>query len=322
MLPKKSRTTRWWPVARRVLPIVFVVIVAALVVWRARAIDWPKVLDALQDYHASTLCLAGLAALGSYLVYACYDLVGRAYTRHRLPAWRAMSIAAISYAFNLNFGTLVGGMGFRYRLYSHNGLRPSVITRVLAVSVVGNWLGWFCVAGVAFALRWVPLPPSWHTATGLQVAGVVLLLAVTGYLATCAFSRRRSWTLRRHEVQLPSIRIASLQVALAIANWLLMTTIVFILLRPHASFATVQGVLMSSAVASVIVRVPAGLGVIEAVFITLLGDQLGDARLVAALLAYRAVYYFAPLALAIAAYAVLEGRFRLRARAHATASSR
>jgi uncharacterized membrane protein YbhN (UPF0104 family) len=109
-----------------------------------------------------------------------------------------------------------------------------------------------------------------------------------------------------------------MQVALAIANWLLMTTIVFILLRPFASFATAQGVLMTSAVASVIVRVPAGLGVIEAVFIALLGDQIGDARLVAALLAYRAVYYFAPLALAIGAYAVLEGRFRLRARTHLT----
>src|SRR6185312_2855185 len=99
MHAQKSRTTRWWPVARRVLPILFI------------AIDWPKVFEALRDYRASTLCAAALAALGSYLVYACYDLVGRAYTRHRLPAWRAMSIAAISYAFNLNFGTLVGGMG-------------------------------------------------------------------------------------------------------------------------------------------------------------------------------------------------------------------
>src|ERR1043166_9109609 len=110
MHQQKSRTTRWWPLARRVLPVVFVAIVAALVVWRARAIDWSKVFEALKDYHAPTLLAAAVAALASYAIYACYDLVGRAYTRHRLPAWRAMSIAAISYAFNLNFGTLVGGM--------------------------------------------------------------------------------------------------------------------------------------------------------------------------------------------------------------------
>jgi uncharacterized membrane protein YbhN (UPF0104 family) len=312
-------STRWWPLAKRVLPVVFIAAVAALVIWRARAVDWPKVFEALRDYQAGTLCTAGAAALLSYLVYACYDLVGRAYTGHRLVAWRAMAIAAISYAFNLNFGTLVGGMGFRYRLYSHAGLRPSLITRVLAVSVVGNWLGWFCVAGTAFALRWVPLPKGWAMgATGLQIVGIALLLAVIGYLATCAFSRRRSWQLRKHDVERPSVRIAAVQVSLAIANWLLMTTIVFILLRPYFAFATVQGVLMTSAVASVIVRVPAGLGVIEAVFITLLGDQVGDARLVAALLAYRAIYYFAPLVIAIIAYAVLEGRFRLRAGARVT----
>ncbi|HZP13814.1 MAG TPA: lysylphosphatidylglycerol synthase domain-containing protein [Nevskiaceae bacterium] len=319
MHAQKSRTTRWWPLARRALPVVFVAIVAALVFWRARAIDWPGVFEALREYRAPTLGAAAAAALLSYLVYACYDLVGRAYTRHRIPTWRAMTIAAISYAFNLNFGTLVGGMGFRYRLYSHQGLRPSMITRVLAVSVVGNWLGWFCVAGSAFAMRWVPLPAGWAVGqAGLQLVGIVLLLAVIGYLITCAISRRRAWTLRKHDVELPTLRIAGAQVGLAICNWLLMSTIVFVLLQPYVGFTTVQGVLMTSAVASVIVRVPAGLGVIEAVFIALLGDRVGEPRLVAALLAYRAVYYFAPLLLAIVAYAVLEGRFRLRARSHVT----
>lgn len=325
MHAQKSRTTRWWPLARRVLPVVFIAIVAGLVFWRARAIHWPSVFDALREYRAPTLIAAAVAALLSYLVYACYDLVGRAYTRHRIAAWRAMTIAAISYAFNLNFGTLVGGMGFRYRLYSHQGLRPSVITRVLAVSVVGNWLGWFCVAGIAFALRWVPLPQRWAGGqAGLQIVGIALLLAVTAYLTSCAFSKRRRWTWRKHDIALPSVRVAATQVILAIANWLLMSTIVFILLRPHVDFPTVQGVLMTSAVASVIVRVPAGLGVVEAVFIALLGDRVDEARLVAALLAYRAVYYFAPLLMAVVAYAVLEGRFRLRARSHVTphASSR
>jgi glycosyltransferase 2 family protein len=304
---------RGWRIAKRVVPLVFLALVLALIVWRARAIDWPAVVQALRDYRATTLLAAGGLAMLSYLIYSCYDLVGRAYTRHRLSAGRSMLIAAISYAFNLNFGTLVGGMGFRYRLYTHAGLRPGLITRVLAVSVVGNWIGWFCVAGIAFALGWVPLGENWKvSAGGVRVIGIVLLLLAAVYLGLCAFSPRRGFTIRGFEMTLPSARLASVQVGLAVFNWLLMSAIVFVLLRPHVPFHYAQGVLMASAVASVIVRVPAGLGVIEAVFIALLADRVGEPRLVAALLAYRAIYYFAPLLVAIGVYAVIEGRGRVR----------
>jgi glycosyltransferase 2 family protein len=310
-------------VIRRVVPLLFLVLVASLVIWRARAIEWPKVLEALQEYDAVRLCLAGLVALLSYVTYSCYDLVGRAYTRHRIAPRKAMQIAAISYAFNLNFGTLVGGMGFRYRLYSHAGLRPSATTRVLGMSVIGNWLGWFCVAGTAFALGWVPLPEGWTlSAFGLRLLGTLLVALAIAYLLFCRFSRRREWTVRDFPIQLPSARLAAAQVALAATNWTLMALIMFVVLHPFVPFTQTLGVLMTSAVASVIVRVPAGLGVIEAVFLTLLGDSVGDARLLAALLAYRAIYYFAPLLVAGAIYAVMEGRIRFAAnRAEARSSS-
>jgi len=302
----------WWPLARRIVPPVFAVLVLCLVVWRARAIDWPAVFQALRDYRATALIVAGGLALLSYLVYSCYDLVGRVHAEHRLSARRSMLIAAISYAFNLNFGTLIGGMGFRYRLYTHAGLKPGVITGVLALSVVGNWIGWFCVAGAAFAMRWVPLPQGWKlSADGLQILGVALLALAATYFGSCAFASRRSFTIRGFELALPSARLAAAQIALATTNWLLMSAIVFALLWPRVPFPQVQGVLMASAVASVIVRVPAGLGVIEAVFIALLADRVGEARLVAALLAYRAVYYFAPLLIAMGIYALIEGGSRM-----------
>ncbi|MES7826506.1 UPF0104 family protein, partial [Cutibacterium acnes] len=75
-------------------------------------------------------------------------------------------------------------------------------------------------------------------------------------------------------------------------------------------FGTVVAVLMVSAVAGVVTHVPAGLGVLEAVFIGLLGWKFSRPELVATLVAYRAVYYLAPLAVAAALYAVLEWRAR------------
>jgi len=66
----------------------------------------------------------------------------------------------------------------------------------------------------------------------------------------------------------------------------------------------------------VITHVPAGLGVLEAVFVALLGGQASQAELIAALLAYRALYYLVPLGVAALVL------FRLEARASSRASSR
>jgi hypothetical protein len=60
-----------------------------------------------------------------------------------------------------------------------------------------------------------------------------------------------------------------------------------------------------AAVAGVVTHVPAGLGVLEAVFVACLSD-VGTPIVLAALLSYRAVYYLVPLALASIGYAIGE----------------
>jgi len=56
--------------------------------------------------------------------------------------------------------------------------------------------------------------------------------------------------------------------------------------------------------------VPAGLGVLEAVFVALLSYQVAETTLLGALLAYRGLYYLLPLAVALCAYLVMEMRVR------------
>ena len=76
------------------------------------------------------------------------------------------------------------------------------------------------------------------------------------------------------------------------------------------------GVLLVSSIAGVIVHIPAGIGVLEAVFLALLaGEHMSQGVIIAALLAYRVLYYFIPLLLALIAYLVLESRAKkLRAK--------
>jgi hypothetical protein len=302
------------PWVRRVARIgfyLFLVVVAALLVRYARSIDWAQVVATLRAYDRRTLALAAALTVASYGVYACYDLAARRYAHHHLSPRRTAFIAAISYTFALNIGALVGGAGFRYRLYSHSGLGVATISRIVAFSVSTNWIGYTVLAGALFALQPPAPPPGWEIGTaGLRALGVAMLLAVLGYLAACHFTHGRVFHVRGHHFRLPSPPLALLQVALAAGNWMLMGALLHALLPDALSYPTVLGVLLLASVATAMAHIPAGIGVLEAVFIALLAHRVPQAQLLAGLLAYRAFYYLAPLLLAVAAYVLFEARGR------------
>jgi uncharacterized membrane protein YbhN (UPF0104 family) len=307
---KPGLTARpWWPALKRTVTVAFLALVLYLIVTQARAIDWSEVLGAMRGTTPLTLAIAAGLAACSYAVYASFDLLGRHYTGHALRVPQVLGVTLICYAINLNLGSLVGGVALRYRLYSRLGLDTAVITRVLGLSLVTNWLGYLMLAGLVFALRPLELPPGWaFGSTGLRALGLVLLALALGYLALCAFARRRSLHWREHEFVLPPLRLALLQLAVSSLNWLLIAGVVYVLLQQKIAYPTVLAVLLVGAVAGVITHVPAGLGVLEAVFIALLSSQLPQHQLLAALLAYRAIYYLAPLMLASLLYFVIESR--------------
>jgi hypothetical protein len=93
-----------------------------------------------------------------------------------LPVRKVMQVNFISYAFNLNLGSLIGGVAFRYRMYSRLGLATATITRVLTLSMLTNWLGYLMLAGLVFTIAPLALPPDWKLdSEGLRLLGVALL---------------------------------------------------------------------------------------------------------------------------------------------------
>jgi glycosyltransferase 2 family protein len=300
---------QWWPWVKRIAKFAFFAIVAYLLVSQARQIKWDTVLASMRDYPLQQLLIAAALAYASYALYSCFDLLGRYTTGHTLARGKVMTVNFISYAFNLNFGSLIGGVAFRYRLYARLGLDTATTTRVLAMSMITNWLGYILLAGLAFWLRPFALPPDWKIDTGgLRLLGMALVATAIAYLLLCAFAKRRDWTIKGHEISLPSLRFALLQFAMSSANWLLISATVFTLLGQKIPFTTVLGVMLVAAIAGVITHVPAGLGVLEAVFVALLSHEMPKHELLAALLTYRAIYYLAPLAVATVIYLLVESR--------------
>lgn len=306
--PKSGfRSKPWWPWAKRLFTYAFFAAVAYLLITQARSVEWDKVFASIRQRPVEGLLIAAAFTAASHALYSCFDLLGRHVTGHRLSTGKVMTVTFISYAFNLNLGSLVGGFAFRYRLYSRHGLDAEVITRILFMSIVTNWLGYVLLAGLAF--WWSPIapPPDWKVdALGLDVLGVALFSAAMAYLLVCALARRRTWTIRGHELTLPSLRLALVQLSMSATNWLLIAGAVYVLLEQRIEFPTVLGVMLVAAIAGVLTHVPAGLGVLEAVFVALLSHQVPVNELLAALLTYRAIYYLAPLVLATLVYLLVE----------------
>ena len=304
----RGRSPRLRRVARVVF-VLFLLLVAFLLLRYARGVDWQAVGLALAGYRPPALFAVLALTVASYLVYGGYDLAARRYAGHSLSTRRVLLIAATSYAFALNLGALVGGAGFRFRMYSHSGLAASCIGRVVVFSMVTNWLGYVALAGAVFAAGAVVPPPQWgFGATALRIAGLVMLVLACAYLVACARRRGRTFHVRGHHFRLPPPGLGAVQIALAALNWSLMATIVFVLLGDAVGWPLVLATLLLSAIASAMVHIPAGIGVLEAVFVAVLGGFAPEPQLLAALLAYRAVYYLLPLLLAIAFYAVFEAR--------------
>ncbi|BEP64275.1 YbhN family protein [Variovorax sp. V213] len=310
----------WWPWVRRLAAWAFFGLIGWLLVNQARAIDWQEVFDAMRALPAATLLLAGALAAGSFAIYSTYDLLGRHLTRHPLGTVTVMGVTFISYAFNLNLGSLVGGVAFRYRLYSRLELSNGTITRVLGFSMLTNWLGYLVVAGAVFCFWPLVLPGDWKIDNaGLRILGAVLLLVASAYLALCAFASGHVFRIHRHSFKVPSFRMALLQLAISCLNWSLIGGVIWVLLQGQVAYHAVLAVLLVAAVAGVITHVPAGLGVLEAVFIALLSDQVPQGRLLGVLLVYRGLYYLLPLGVATLAYFVAElraKRWRARAAGH------
>lgn len=306
--PTRHRWRRW---ALQGLTLAFFAVAIWFSVQFARTVDWREVGRSIAATPGPTLLAAAALAATSHALYACFDLIGRHYTGHRLPVPQVMAINFISYAFNLNVGSLVGGVAFRLRLYSRLGLGVGAITQILTLSMLTNWLGFSVLGGAVFLFAPVRLPAGWGLGTvGFQVLGAGMLAASAAYLGMCLWSRRRWFRVRGHELPLPRARMAALQVVMSCANWSVMTGVIAVLLPGPQPFSDVLAALLVASLAGLLTHVPAGLGVLEAVFLALLSQHLPQAQILGALLVYRALYYLAPWLLAAAGYLLMETRSR------------
>lgn len=274
-----------------------------------KAYHFREIRNAVAAIPASSLGLAGLLTLLGYLVLTGYDVLALRYIGNPLPYRKTAFASFLSYAFSntLGFGMLTGG-SVRYRLYGSWGIQALDIARIVLFCTLTFMLGLFTFGALIFLLCPLNIPPELNMPFATtRPLGALFLMSVSAYFGASLVLRRplRIWAL---EFPAPRPLLGSAQALLAVLDWTLAGSTLYLLLPRGASLplAHFMTVFLLAQVAGIVSQIPGGLGVFETVMILLLSPLLKTPDIAAALLAFRLIYYWVPLAVATGVMGVNE----------------
>jgi phosphatidylglycerol lysyltransferase len=312
-----SETVMQWRFARlaKVAAPVAVVAVFALAIWLlSRALEenqFEEIRAYIERLGTTDIVAAIVLTIGSYVCLIGYDMLALRYVGRRIPLRTIAVTSFISYAFTNSagfggLGTVTGG-SVRYRLYAAAGLSGFEITAVIAFCLSTFFIGVLFLGGVTLvlfpeALAAVHVVP----ALGVRAIGGAIVAGVVVYVIWSAL-RRRVFTIGKWRLHIPSFELTLSQILVSVADIVLAGAALYELMPGDMtlSFIAFLPVYLIALIGGVISHVPGGLGVFEGLLVLLI-PGVSPAEAVAALLAYRLVYYLLPLALAAALLAASE----------------
>lgn len=296
----RSSTAVW--LLRSLLPVLL--FIAALWLLR-RELAGFRYHDVIAYLRALPLHRVGLAfvfTLCGYFALTFYDYLGTRYAGVQIPYPRTALTSFIGYAFSNAIGnSLLTSTPIRFRLYSAWGASAEQITKIIGFCFLTFWLGFLTLTGGVLAIHPSQVPDQIHFPGGLErLLGAVFLLVVAAYLAA-TLGGTKSLRIRGWDFRLPQPPFALAQILVSIVDWTLAAAVLYTLLprTPGLTFPGFLGFFMIAQIAGFLSMVPGGLGVFETVLVLLIGSFVPQPQALGALLAYRGIYYVAPLVISV-----------------------
>jgi hypothetical protein len=279
---------------------------AAFLIWRAlRDYSLSEIRDSLSLISLRHLALGAAFTAASFLCLTAGDTLAVRYTKSDLP-YRKIALASFT---ALSIGHMLGFAGFssgavRYRFYTGWGLSPGDVARIILFCGLTVLVGLCTAGGISALIRPDLVAELFGVRPGAMIAlGLVLLLVVAIYLGLAAVVQ---WPIRiRHfELPVPPLKLALGQVAVGTTDFLLVSAVLHQMLSASVEigFFPVAMSYVAANTAAILSHVPGGLGVIEAVVLSL----VPGANVVGALIAFRVVYYLIPFVIGSVLFAACE----------------
>jgi phosphatidylglycerol lysyltransferase len=327
---------------RRVLPaaVALVLFVAALEVLRRELhnVTWQSLSARALGTPPWLLASAFLLTALNYAVLTGYDFIAlasigrppgfggtgppsRGFGGTGLSRWNVAVTSFLAYAIANSVGfAMLSGASVRYRFYARWGITGQEFSQIVISYSVTFWLGLLALGGLSLAFSPLLGAHDVSLARAATTIGLTLFALSLAYVVAAAL-RTRPLSVKGFRLPLPSGRLATLQLLLSSLDWALAGAVLYVLLPQGAApFAVVLSAFLAAQILGLAAHTPGGVGVFEGVIVLLLKPYMTSVQLAPALVAYRAIYYVAPLCVALVVLAVAEIRERRHHAARLTAA--
>lgn len=268
-----------------------------------------EIVRSIKAVPHSRLAFAGCFAAASYLCLTGFDWLALKAIGRTIPYPKIAlaSFLSLSLGHSIGLSGLSSG-AIRYRFYARWGLSVAEVAKVIFFCGIMVGLGLIAFGGIALLTR----PDLAQGIIGLS-HGTIMAIGI-GCLAVCVlyialpFVAKESIGYRTWRLEVPSPSIAVAQVLIGTLNFACVAACLqqTILAMSDVDYFAVATVYVIANATTILTHVPGGLGVIESVVILL----LPGANLIGAVLAFRFVYYLAPLGIGAILFGIVELVFR------------
>lgn len=309
--------------------ITAVIMIMAIAFWfvskKLKGVTWEEVQQGFEGLPLLHIIVAVVLTAINYVVLTGYDWIAIRHMKKNLPLSKMMAGAIVGYASGNVLGWLFGGNIVRYRMYSKWGFSTFEIIALVSILSITFWLGLFLLAGIAFLVLPIHLPPDvlemlkfesklWgEVSLSQHLLGGIFLACVGVYLLACALIRRPI-KFKEYSVTLPPFRLSAMQLVVSAGDFLLASATLYALLPPEVvgpdkiNFSTVLIAYLTAQICAVLTHVPGGYGLLEVILLTFLEGPSADNKgpVLAAVILFRIIYYFIPFAVAALIFAANE----------------
>ncbi|MDJ0510309.1 MAG: hypothetical protein QNJ64_13800 [Crocosphaera sp.] len=284
------------------LALLFLIVSINIIINEFKEYNISDILDYLSTIsYGRKIGAITLTSLG-YVTMTGYDFLGFRYLSQYLKPSQIMLTAFISYALGNTIGfTAFSGTAIRYRFYRLWGISSFQIAQLIIFTHLTFWVGLLGVSGVVFLVEPLSLPSILKLPfKSAHPIGLVFLSLVSLYFIISVF-RKNPLKIGSKLIDFPSPKISLASICIAAMDWGLASGVLYLLLplSKTVSFPGFFGIYILGLTAGLISNVPGGLGIFETVILLSLPATISEGDILGGLIAYRAIYYFLPLMLAM-----------------------
>ncbi|MDR0822948.1 MAG: phosphatidylglycerol lysyltransferase domain-containing protein [Endomicrobium sp.] len=267
-----------------------------------KTINPQDIKSALQSIPPHKIAIAMALAFLYYMLLGGYDIIAFKHINNQVPIKpkEIFFTCFLSNAIGNNTGySMLFGGSLRYRLYSIYKVSIVDVTKVLFFSSATIWLGLFAAGGFIFVIDPVSLAEVTKYNITTRSIGFVFL-AILGAYAVLSALNLKSIKICKRSVSFPSIKIVAAQILLATADWITASLTLFVLMPfGEIPYFVLLKVFLVAQLLGIISQVPGGMGVFETAIAMLLPNAAASPAVIGGLLAYRVIFYFFPLSIAL-----------------------